>query len=141
MTYRGRSDGLVVETDRKKCITFTFTCCHLRDLQGYCVYTSGGFFFSFPPRQCVAPIALMNKPPLIHTQTIKQTHTHRAIHKQTNTYTQSHKQQENKHIHTLPLPHRHTHTHTHTSKHSYLYKQLIHTSFVLSQLLAQIFNT
>src|SRR4029434_633948 len=44
MTYRGRSDGLVVESDRKKNITFNFTC-HLRDLQGYCVYTSGGFFF------------------------------------------------------------------------------------------------
>src|SRR4029434_4291135 len=39
MTYRGRSDGLVVESDRKKIITFKFTC-HLRDLQGYCVYTS-----------------------------------------------------------------------------------------------------
>src|SRR4029434_10965819 len=65
MTYRGRSDGLVVESDRKKIITFKFTCCHLRDLQGYCVYTSGGFFFSFPPRQCVAPISLMDKPPLI----------------------------------------------------------------------------
>src|SRR4029434_196285 len=44
MTYRGRSDGLVVESDRKKCITFK---CHLRDLQGYCVHTSGGFFFFF----------------------------------------------------------------------------------------------
>src|SRR4029434_7850222 len=39
MTYRGRSDGLVVESDRKKITTFKFTC-HLRDLQGYCVYTS-----------------------------------------------------------------------------------------------------
>src|SRR4029434_9498067 len=64
MTYRGRSDGLMVESDRKKMITFKFTC-HLRDLQGYCVYTSGGFFSpSFSPRQCVAPIALMDKPPL-----------------------------------------------------------------------------
>src|SRR4029434_5041473 len=65
MTYRGRSDGLVVESDRKKIITFKFTC-HLRDLEGYFVYTSGGFFFSFSfsPRQCVTPIALMDKPPL-----------------------------------------------------------------------------
>src|SRR4029434_7478652 len=63
MTYRGRSDGLVVESDRKKMITFKFTC-HLRDLQGYCVYTSGGFFFFFS-RQCVAPITLMDKPPLM----------------------------------------------------------------------------
>src|SRR4029434_4875185 len=46
MTYRGRSDGLVVESDRKKSITFKCTC-HLRDLQGYCGYTSGGFFFFF----------------------------------------------------------------------------------------------
>src|SRR4029434_3559585 len=46
MTYRGRSDGLVVESDRKKIITFKLTC-HLRDLQGYCVYTSGVFFFVF----------------------------------------------------------------------------------------------
>ena len=73
MTYRGRSDGLVVESDRKKIITFKFTC-HLRDLQGYCVYTSGGFFFffffffSFSPRQCVAPIALMDEPPLLRCQ-------------------------------------------------------------------------
>src|SRR4029434_4582067 len=35
MTYRGRSDGLVVENR------------HLGDLQGYCVYTSGVFFFFF----------------------------------------------------------------------------------------------
>src|SRR4029434_7068923 len=48
MTYRDRSDGLVVESDRKKSITFKFTC-HLRDLQGYCVYKSGVFFFSFFP--------------------------------------------------------------------------------------------
>src|SRR4029434_5732088 len=40
MTYRGRSDGLVVESDRKTIITFKCTC-HLRDLQGYCVYTLG----------------------------------------------------------------------------------------------------
>src|SRR4029434_8921486 len=43
MTYRGRSDGLVVGTDRKKIITFKCTC-HLRNLQGYCVYT---FFYFF----------------------------------------------------------------------------------------------
>src|SRR4029434_7882299 len=68
MTYRGRSDGLVVESDRKKIITKKCTCRHLRDLQGYCVYTSGVFFsFFFSPRQCVAPIDLMDKPPL-HTQ-------------------------------------------------------------------------
>src|SRR4029434_7852968 len=50
MTYRGRSDGLVVESDRKKIITFKFTC-HLRDLEGYCVHTQGvffSFFFPFP---------------------------------------------------------------------------------------------
>src|SRR4029434_10657086 len=51
MTYRGRSDGLMVESDRKKMITFKCTC-HLRDLERYCVYTSGGFFSpSFSPRQ------------------------------------------------------------------------------------------
>src|SRR4029434_9206387 len=50
MTYRGRSDCLVVESDRKIIITFKFTC-NLRDLQGYCVYTSGVFFFFFF-RQC-----------------------------------------------------------------------------------------
>src|SRR4029434_9331304 len=42
MTYRGRSDGLVVESNRKKSITFKYSRRHLRDLQGYCVYTSGG---------------------------------------------------------------------------------------------------
>ena len=47
MTYRGRSDGLVVESDRKKIITFKFTCRHLRDLQGYCVYTLYLFFILF----------------------------------------------------------------------------------------------
>src|SRR4029434_8539026 len=46
MTYRGRSDGLVVESDRNFFFTFKFTC-HLRDLQEYCVYTQGGFFFFF----------------------------------------------------------------------------------------------
>src|SRR4029434_10686606 len=45
MTNRGRSDGLVVESN--KIITFKCTCRHLRDLQGYCVYTSGVFFFFF----------------------------------------------------------------------------------------------
>src|SRR4029434_1843543 len=58
MTYRGISDGLVVENR------------HLRDLQGYCVYTSGVFFccfFSFSPRKCVAPIALIDKTPLLNT--------------------------------------------------------------------------
>src|SRR4029434_9159729 len=44
MTHRCRSDGLVVESDRKKIITFKCTC-HLRDLQEYCIYTSGSFFF------------------------------------------------------------------------------------------------
>src|SRR4029434_7242877 len=44
MTYRGRSDGLVVESDVKKINTFKFTC-HLCDLQGYGVYT---FFFPYP---------------------------------------------------------------------------------------------
>src|SRR4029434_1055084 len=44
--YRCRSDGLVVESDRKKIITFKCTC-HLRDLQEYCGYTSGSFFFFF----------------------------------------------------------------------------------------------
>src|SRR4029434_9825798 len=53
MTYRGRSDGLVVESDRKKIITiitFKFTCRHLRDLSGV-----------------FAPITLMDKPPLAFT--------------------------------------------------------------------------
>src|SRR4029434_4781009 len=60
MTYRGRSDGLVVEFGRKKMITFKCTC-HLRDLQGYRVYQE--FFFFFSPRQCVAPIALWTSRP------------------------------------------------------------------------------
>src|SRR4029434_6278779 len=47
MTYRGRSDGLVVKSDRKKIITFKFTSRHLRDLQGYCVYTLYLFFILF----------------------------------------------------------------------------------------------
>src|SRR4029434_6869148 len=65
MTYRGRSDGLVVESDRKKNITKKCTCRHLRDLQGYCVYTSGVFFSFFgSPSQCVSQIDLMDKPPL-----------------------------------------------------------------------------
>src|SRR4029434_3718587 len=65
MTNRGRSDSLVVESDRKKMITFKCTCRHLRDLQGYCVHTSGVFlFFFFFSRQCVAPIAHMDEPPL-----------------------------------------------------------------------------
>src|SRR4029434_1244484 len=46
MTYRGRSDGLVVESDRKTIITFKFTCL-LRDLQKYCVFKKGVFFFFF----------------------------------------------------------------------------------------------
>src|SRR4029434_10859278 len=62
MTYRGRSYSLVVESDRKKMITFKFTCRHLRDLQGYCVIHQDIFF---SPRQCVAPIALMDEPPLV----------------------------------------------------------------------------
>src|SRR4029434_9703489 len=52
MTYRGRSDGLVVESDRKKIIKFKFTIF---------------FFFS---RQCVAPIALMDKPSLQSARTV-----------------------------------------------------------------------
>src|SRR4029434_4740579 len=48
MTYRGRSDCLGVESDRKKNITFKCTC-HLCDLQGYCVYTPAFFFFFFFP--------------------------------------------------------------------------------------------
>src|SRR4029434_3486556 len=44
MRYRGRADCVGVESDRKKIIKFKFTC-NLRDLQGYCVYTSGVFFF------------------------------------------------------------------------------------------------
>ena len=72
MTYRGRSDGLVVESDRKKIITFKFTC-HFtytykniafihKELFLFIYFFS--FFFSFP-RQCVAPIALMDEPPLL----------------------------------------------------------------------------
>src|SRR4029434_9244862 len=69
ITYRGRSDGLVVESDRKKIIAFKCTC-HLRNLQGYCVYTSvpvGFYLFIYrsEERQCVAPIALMDEPPLV----------------------------------------------------------------------------
>src|SRR4029434_7883999 len=56
MTYRGRSDGLVVESDRKS--SFTRLTRILR------LYIRSLFFFF--PRQCVAPIALMDKPPLMH---------------------------------------------------------------------------
>src|SRR4029434_9278621 len=55
MTYRGRSDGLVVQSDRKS--SFTRLTRILR------LYIRSFFFFS--PRQCVAPIALMDKPPLV----------------------------------------------------------------------------
>src|SRR4029434_7934865 len=58
MTYRGRSDGLVVESDRKKIITFKFTFTR-RILRLYIRS------FNFFPRQCVAPIALMDEPPLV----------------------------------------------------------------------------
>src|SRR4029434_8829565 len=92
MTYRGRSDGLVVESDRKKMITFKFTF----------------FFFSFSPRQCVAPIALIDKPPL-HTHTRSLMHTHRHIHTQTHTRSLMHA-----HIHT----HKHTHSRTHACTHT-----------------------
>src|SRR4029434_2271716 len=44
MTYRDRSDGLVVESDRKKMITFKFTC-HLRDL--HIAFIHKAFFFIF----------------------------------------------------------------------------------------------
>src|SRR4029434_2846647 len=63
-----RSSGRIRQ---KKYITFTFS--HLADgfiqsdFQGNCIYTSGVFiflFFSFSRRQCFAPIALMDKPPL-----------------------------------------------------------------------------
>src|SRR4029434_8503347 len=64
MTYRGRSDGLVVESDRKKIITFKFTC-HLRDKDIAFIHQEVSFFLFFSPRQCVAPIALMDKPPLL----------------------------------------------------------------------------
>ena len=58
--------GLIGRIRQKNIFTFKCTCRHLRDLQGYCAYTSGaGFLFSFSPRQCVAPIALMDKPPLV----------------------------------------------------------------------------
>src|SRR4029434_3504640 len=66
MTFKGRSDGLVVESDRKKYTTFTlsFSRHFSPKRQGNCIYTSGFYFFR---RQCVAPIALMDKPPLLYT--------------------------------------------------------------------------
>ena len=66
MTYRDRSDGLVVESDRKKIL-------HLNVRVIYATYKDIAFihkevfFSSFSPRQCVAPIALMDKPPLLFT--------------------------------------------------------------------------
>src|SRR4029434_3810300 len=58
MTYRGRSDGLVVESDRKIFITFKFT----RILR---LYIRIFFIYFFYSRQCCAPIALIDKSPLI----------------------------------------------------------------------------
>src|SRR4029434_3268084 len=67
MTYRGRSNSLVVESDRKKIITFKFTSTFTRLTRILRLYIRSFFLFLFPPRQCVAPIALMDRPPLIAT--------------------------------------------------------------------------
>src|SRR4029434_7494512 len=60
MTFKCRSDGLVVESAGKN-ITFTFTFSHLADafiqsdLQGNCIYTSGFFFSSLFPSAVRCP--------------------------------------------------------------------------------------
>src|SRR4029434_7405339 len=69
MTYRDRSDGLVVESDRKKILHLNIRVIYAtyKDIafihnEFFFIYLF--FFFSFSPRQCVAPIALMDEPPL-----------------------------------------------------------------------------
>src|SRR4029434_10181592 len=59
MTYRGRPDGLVVESDRKSSFT------RLTRILRLYIRSFFYFYFIFFPRQCVAPIALMDKPPLV----------------------------------------------------------------------------
>src|SRR4029434_5052466 len=62
MTYRGRSDGLVVESDRKNIIIINYI---IKIITFKCTCRRVFFFLLFPYRQCVAPIALMDKPPLM----------------------------------------------------------------------------
>src|SRR4029434_5399540 len=76
MTYRGRSDGLVVESDRK--------LLHL-NVVIYATYKDIAFIHQevfFFPRQCVAPIALTDKPPLfercLNIQLLDSTMTYRG---------------------------------------------------------------
>src|SRR4029434_811807 len=63
MTYRDRSDGLVVESDRKKILHLNVRVIHAT-YKDIAFIHKEFFFFSFSPRQCVAPIALMDEPPL-----------------------------------------------------------------------------
>src|SRR4029434_4923518 len=77
MTYRDRSDGLVVESDRKKNITFKFTC-HLRDLQGYCVYKSG-FFFPFPLGSASPQSPLWTSCPRLFTYSYSPTYSYSVL--------------------------------------------------------------
>ena len=64
MTYRDRSDGLVVESDRKKILHLNVRVIYATYKDIAFIHKEVFFFFSFSPRQCVAPIALMDEPPL-----------------------------------------------------------------------------
>src|SRR4029434_6520154 len=65
MTYRGRSDGLVVESDRKKILHLNLHVIYATYKDIVFIHQEVFFFFFFSPRQCVPPIALMDKPPLL----------------------------------------------------------------------------
>src|SRR4029434_5240447 len=63
------------------------------------IYQKVFFLSFFSPRQCVAPIALMDKPPLhshthTHTHTPTHTHTHTHTHHAHHTDTNTHKHKE-----------------------------------------------
>src|SRR4029434_6173096 len=68
MTYRDRSDGLVVESDSKKILHLNLRVIYATYKDIAFIHKEFFFFFSFSPRQCVAPIALMDEPPLTQIQ-------------------------------------------------------------------------
>src|SRR4029434_7201610 len=100
MTYRGRSGGLVVESDRKKNITFKFTRL-TRILRLYI----RSFFFSLGSASPQSP--LWTSRPCSHNLTNTHTHTH-TLNTTTNKHT-------NTHTHTQTLTPTHTHTHPHNT--------------------------
>src|SRR4029434_10561972 len=63
MTYRGRSDGLVVESDRKKIITFKFTSSFTRLARILRLYIRSFFFFFLGSASPQSP--LLTSPPCV----------------------------------------------------------------------------